>query len=155
MRKGLSTLAFALMITTAPLALAQTNGSSQGGAPEAAPARHQGAAEPGKASWEQRYQAQLRKVAPELRPRVEQRMAPNQRPLEIAQTIMLNEFGAMGFARLDDMAKSGNTYVANVETRQGQRETLVIDPTTAKIRSEGQSPGQPPGPGQGQRLTAR
>lgn len=75
----------------------------------------------------------LENMPPELRESIEGRRGPRQRPLELLQTTLLNRFGELGIAELNDFRKEGESYIATVTTVQGERMEVVIDPDTGDI----------------------
>jgi hypothetical protein len=114
MMKPLCTFSLALLLASAPAAFAQTGGTGGGGG--GMPAGTQ--------------------MRPDADPSMRGRMGPEQRPLELVQTTLLNRFGGLGFHRIVDIRKAGANYLATVETVQGNNVVLVIDPETGQIVSE-------------------
>jgi len=111
------TLAFALLVSTAPAALAQSSERPAGdyaGRGDSIPL--------------QRFD-----LAPQVKEDVHDRMGPEQRTLELVQTTLLNRFGGLGFARVLDVDKVGTRYLAQVATVRGETVTVEIDPLTGNI----------------------
>lgn len=52
---------------------------------------------------------------------------------EAARTALLNRFGGLGFAALDEFRRTGTGYEADVRTVTGERMTVDIDPRTGAV----------------------
>ncbi|HEV7372543.1 hypothetical protein [Arenibaculum sp.] len=63
-------------------------------------------------------------LPPEVDETIRERMGPEQTRLELVQTMLLNAFGQLGFARLLDITERGQTYVARVLTVAGDEAAL-------------------------------
>ncbi|AWU93907.1 hypothetical protein [Azospirillum ramasamyi] len=71
------------------------------------------------------------------------RRGSGQPSIAVRQTMLLNELSAAGFVTVRDFHKVGNDYVANVQDRQGQWMTVVLDPGASTIRPASQGTGAP------------
>ena len=58
---------------------------------------------------------------------------PHRKSLAQEQTALLNELGGMGYARIVDLRKVGDGYVARVETTEGTSVIVDLDPHTGKL----------------------
>ncbi|MBP2303103.1 hypothetical protein [Azospirillum picis] len=61
------------------------------------------------------------------------RRGPGQRPIELAQTTLLNRLSASGYSMVRDFRKDGDMYVASAMDPQGQWSTVVLNPHTGDI----------------------
>lgn len=64
---------------------------------------------------------------------IERRMGPEQIPLELVQTTLLNHFGALGFVEIRNFRKEGVRYLAEALTPEGTWIEVVIDPVTGAV----------------------
>lgn len=67
-------------------------------------------------------------LSEETQARIRERQGDEQTTLELVQTTLLNRFGEMGFSRLIDIDKLGESYFALVETPAGAEALVRIDP---------------------------
>ncbi len=66
-------------------------------------------------------------------PNLEARNGPARQRLALMQTTLLNRFSQLGYSKVSNFRRDGETYVAEVTSPEGEEQTVIIDPMSGTI----------------------